>query len=94
MKESYIHIWNIVITPGDCLLTFIRHVRENKGQLLIRNTLITPGDWFRSFTRHVRENEGELHIWNTCPSSAISRRSARMFARGSLNYRGIARNGA
>ena len=54
-------IWNTKITPGDCLVTFIRHVRENKGELLIRNTLITPGDWFCSFIRHVRENKGELY---------------------------------
>ena len=53
-----------MITPGDCFRNFIRQVRENEGELLIRNTLITPGDWFRSFIRHVRENEGELLIWN------------------------------
>ena len=54
-----------LITPGDCFRTFIRHVRENEGLLLIRNTLITPGDCFRTFIRHVRENEGELLIRNT-----------------------------
>ena len=30
-------------------LSFIRHVRENKGHLLIRNTQITPGDYFCTF---------------------------------------------
>ena len=54
-------IWNIVITPGDCLLIFIRNVRENKGELLIQNTLITPGDCFRTFIRHVRENKGHVY---------------------------------
>ena len=45
--------------------TFIWHVRENKGQLLIWNTLITPGDSLRTFIRHVRENKGQLLIRNT-----------------------------
>ena len=43
-----------MITPGDWFRHFIRHVRENKEELLIRNTLITPGDWFRSYIRQVR----------------------------------------
>ena len=47
-------IWKTLITPGDCFCTFIRHVRENEGELFIRNTLITPGDCFRTFIRHVR----------------------------------------
>ena len=65
-------IWNILITPGDCFRTFIRHVRENEGQLLIRNTLITPGDSLRTFIRHVRENKGQLLIRNTLITLVIA----------------------
>ena len=54
------------------MIAFVRHVRENKGQLLIRNTLITPGDSLRTFIRHVRENKGQLLIRNTLITLVIA----------------------
>ena len=49
------------------VLAFVRHVRENKGQLLIRNTLITHGACFCTFIRHVRENKGHLYTHSEYP---------------------------